>query len=168
MISQLQRRSMVVKRLKVFQIESIVRGYITGSAWSSYQENGTVCGRGLPPGLQESEKLQQPLWTPCTKAEVGGKDENISPAEAARIVGQAYADQIEQLSLELYKEANTYAAERAAAFGVLKDWLVKNGMKGKEMVEMPDDVALKSIDRYKRAYRSIVGKGWDAAEEAAA
>lgn len=81
MISQLQRRSMVVKRLKVFQIESIVRGYITGSAWSSYQENGTVCGRGLPPGLQESEKLQQPLWTPCTKAEVGGKDENISPAE---------------------------------------------------------------------------------------
>lgn len=72
---------MVVRRLKVFPIESIVRGYITGSAWSSYQRDGTVCGRALPAGLQESERLQQPLWTPSTKAEVGGKDENISPAE---------------------------------------------------------------------------------------
>ena len=72
---------MVVKSLKVFPIESIVRGYITGSAWSSYQRNGTVCGIALPAGLQESERLQQPLWTPSTKAEVGGKDENISPAE---------------------------------------------------------------------------------------
>ena len=80
-ISQVRRRSMVVKRLKVFPIESIVRGYITGSAWSSYQKNGTVCGLTLPTGLQESERLQQPLWTPSTKAEVGGKDENISRAE---------------------------------------------------------------------------------------
>ena len=81
MISQLQRRSMVVKRLKVLPIESIVRGYLTGSAWSSYQKNGTVCGVSLPTGLQESEKLPQPLWTPSTKAEPGEKDENISPAE---------------------------------------------------------------------------------------
>lgn len=78
---QLQERSMVVKRVEVFPIESIVRGYITGSAWSSYQEDGTVCGIRLPIGLQESEKLEQPLWTPSTKAEVGGKDENISPAQ---------------------------------------------------------------------------------------
>lgn len=211
MISQLKRRSMVVKRLKVFPIESIVRGYITGSAWSSYQKNGTVCGRALPTGLQESERLRQPLWTPSTKAEVGGKDENISPAEAARIVGQAHADQIEQLSLELYNKASTYAAERGIIiadtkfeFGLdesttpaavvlcdevltpdssrfwnaekyvvgrgqdsydkqyLRDWLVKNGLKGQESVEMPDDVAWKSIERYKEAYRSMVGKGWDA------
>lgn len=72
---------MVVKRLKVFPIESIVRGYISGSAWSSYQKNGQVCGITLPRGLQESEKFQQPLWTPSTKAELGGRDENISPAE---------------------------------------------------------------------------------------
>ena len=72
---------MVVKSLKVFPIESIVRGYITGSAWSSYQRNGKVCRIRLPAGLQESERLQQPLWTPSTKAEVGEKDENISPAE---------------------------------------------------------------------------------------
>ncbi|KAL9136178.1 MAG: hypothetical protein Q9175_002611 [Cornicularia normoerica] len=140
-----------------------------------------VCGRTLLPGLQESERLQQLLWTPSTKAEVGGKDENVSPAE----------DQIEELSLELYKKANTYAAERGiviadtkSEFGidesttpaavvlideVLKQPLLecrKNGLKAKERVEMPDDVALNSIDRYKEAYRAIVGKGWD--EEAAA
>ena len=80
---QLQKRSMVVKRLKVFPIESIVRGYIAGSAWASYQKNGTVCGIKLPIGLRESQQLQQPLWTPSTKAESGEKDENISPAAGA-------------------------------------------------------------------------------------
>ncbi len=79
-ISRLQRRSMAVKRLKMFPIESIVQGYITGSTWSSYQKNGTVCGIALPTGLQESERLHEPLWTPSTKAEIGGKDENISSA----------------------------------------------------------------------------------------
>lgn len=83
MVSQLQQRSMVVKRLKVFPIESIVRGYITGSAWSSYSKDGTVCGIKLDSGLEESEKLPEPLWTPSTKAELGGKDENISPAKGA-------------------------------------------------------------------------------------
>lgn len=83
--SQLQRRSMVVQRLKVFPIESIVRGYITGSAWSSYQKNGTVCDNALPTGLRESERLPQPLWTPSTKAEAGGKDENISPSEGGSL-----------------------------------------------------------------------------------
>lgn len=208
---------MVVKRLKVLPIESIVRGYITGSAWSSYQKDGTVCGIALPAGLQESERLQQPLWTPSTKAEIGGKDENISRAEAARIVGQAHADQIENISLEIYEKANAYAAERGIIiadtkfeFGLdesstpsavvlidevltpdssrfwsaekyevgrgqdsydkqyLRDWLVKNDLKAKEKVEMPDDVAANTIDRYREAYRTIVGKGWDAGEEAAA
>lgn len=77
---QLQQRSMVVKRLKVFPIESIVRGYITGSAWNSYQEDGTICGIQLPVGLRESQQLEPPLWTPSTKVELGGKDENISQA----------------------------------------------------------------------------------------
>ncbi len=81
MSTRLGRRSMVVKCLKVLPIESIGRGYITAASWSSYQRNGTICDRALPVGLQESERLQQPLWTPSTKAEAGGKDENISPAE---------------------------------------------------------------------------------------
>lgn len=82
-VRQLQYRSMVVKRLKVFPIESIVRGYITGSAWSSYKKDGTVNGVQVAPGLQESEKFPEPLWTPSTKAELGGKDENISAEEGA-------------------------------------------------------------------------------------
>ena len=79
--TKLGPRSMVVKRLKVLPIESIVRGYITGSAWCSYQKDGTVCGISLPSGLKESQKLEQSLWTPSTKAEFGGKDENISPEQ---------------------------------------------------------------------------------------
>lgn len=81
LVQQLSPRSMVVRSLQVLPIESIVRGYITGSAWSSYQKNGTVCGIQMPEGLQESEKLDRPLWTPSTKAEHGAKDENISPDE---------------------------------------------------------------------------------------
>lgn len=77
----LDGRCLEVKRTKVLPIESIVRGYITGSAWSSYQVSGTVCDMPLPPGLQESEKLERPLWTPSTKAEVGGTDVNISPGQ---------------------------------------------------------------------------------------
>ena len=86
LVKQLGSRSMAVKRVKVFPIESIVRGYIAGSAWISYQNDGTVCGITLPAGLKESEKLQRPLWTPSTKAELGSKDENISPEEGKRLL----------------------------------------------------------------------------------
>lgn len=81
MAPKLAPRSMVVKRLKVLPIESIVRGYLSGSAWNSYRETGTVCGIALPAGLRESERLRDPLWTPSTKAEIGAADENINPAK---------------------------------------------------------------------------------------
>lgn len=77
--SALRNRSMQVKRFKVLPIESIVRGYITGSAWKEYKKTGTVHGLSMPKGLRESEKLEKPLWTPSTKAEIGDHDENISP-----------------------------------------------------------------------------------------
>jgi len=77
--SSLRNRSMQVKRFRVLPIESIVRGYITGSAWKEYKKTGTVHGLAMPTGLQESEKLAEPLWTPSTKAELGDHDENISP-----------------------------------------------------------------------------------------
>ena len=79
--AQLESRSMVVKKIRMLPIESIVRGYITGSAWSSYQKDGTVCGITLAQGLKESQKLDCPIWTPSTKAEIGQHDENISPQE---------------------------------------------------------------------------------------
>ena len=81
LVKSLEPRCMVVKKLKVLPIESIVRGYLTGSAWTSYQKSGAFCGVALPPGLKESQKFERPLWTPSTKAGVGGKDENISPQQ---------------------------------------------------------------------------------------
>lgn len=104
MTAMLQRRSMQVQKLNVLPIESIVRGYITGSAWSEYQKSGTVHGLQMPVGLQESQKLEQPLWTPSTKAEQGAHDENISPAQAAVVIGKKYAKQVETLSLEIYSK----------------------------------------------------------------
>lgn len=101
--SQLKHRSMVVRRLKIFPIESIVRGYITGSGWAEYKRTGTVHGISMPTDLKESQKLEKPLWTPSTKAEVGGKDENISPAQARDIVGQKYAQKIEEYSIKAYE-----------------------------------------------------------------
>lgn len=101
---------MTVRRLKIFPLESIVRGYITGSAWSEYKKTGTVHGINMPSGLQESEKLEKPLWTPSTKAEVGDKDENISPEKAVEIVGEKYAKKIEELSLQVYSVVSTHKA----------------------------------------------------------
>ncbi|KAK2754856.1 Bifunctional purine biosynthetic protein ade1 [Arachnomyces sp. PD_36] len=106
-----RNRSMQVRKLKVFPIESIVRGYISGSAWESYKKTGKVNGMTMPEGLKESDKLEQPLWTPSTKAEQGANDENISPEQAAELVGK-YSAQIEKLSLDIYKKARDYAAER--------------------------------------------------------
>lgn len=91
-------RSIVVRRLKVFPVEVIVREYIAGSAWASYAKTGEVNGRRLPKALQESQELPEPIYTPTTKAEPGQHDENISIEEAANIVGDRHAKRIEELS----------------------------------------------------------------------
>ena len=111
-VKSLEGRSMVVGKYKIFAIEAIVRGYITGSAWSEYKKSGTMNGRKLREGLRESEKFDQPIYTPSTKAELGGKDENISIEQAAEIVGPKYAKKIEELALRLYETAHAYALER--------------------------------------------------------
>ncbi|KAL9633259.1 MAG: hypothetical protein Q9204_003473 [Flavoplaca sp. TL-2023a] len=104
---------MQVRKLEVFKIEAIVRGYITGSAWSSYQKDGTVCGIQIQPGLKESEAFPEgPIYTPSTKADLGDHDENIHPEKAKEIVGARYANRIEELALSLYRHAAAYAYER--------------------------------------------------------
>ncbi|KZZ86698.1 phosphoribosyl-aminoimidazole-succinocarboxamide synthase [Ascosphaera apis ARSEF 7405] len=109
----LQNRSMQVRKLKVFPVEAIVRGYITGSAWKEYQEKGTVHGLQMPKGLKESQEFPQgPIFTPSTKAEQGEHDENIHPDKVAELVGAEYASQIASLALQLYKVAHAYALER--------------------------------------------------------
>jgi phosphoribosylaminoimidazole-succinocarboxamide synthase len=104
---------MQVRRLKIFPIEAIVRGYVTGSAWKEYQRNGTVHQMPIVAGLKESEAFPQgAIYTPSTKAEAGQNDENISIAEAAEIVGPKYAQMIEDLAIKVYTTARDYAAER--------------------------------------------------------
>ncbi|KAF2176186.1 SAICAR synthetase [Zopfia rhizophila CBS 207.26] len=114
-VDSLRSRSMQVRRLRIFPLESIVRGYITGSAWSEYKKSGTVNGIPLPAGLIEGQKLATPLWTPSTKAEVGDKDENISVAKARELVGEEYAREIERRSLQIY----WVAAKRAEEVGII-------------------------------------------------
>ena len=99
----LERRSMQVRRFRIIPLESIVRGYITGSAWKEYQSEGPVHGIPMPKGLRESERLEKPIWTPSTKAEQGEHDENISPERAREIVGEEVAGKVERASLEIYE-----------------------------------------------------------------
>ena len=112
-------RSMKCKKLKMLPIECIVRGYITGSGWASYKENGTVCGIKLPEGLQESEKLPEPIYTPSTKAEVGDHDENISYERSIEVLekafpgkGEYYATKIKDCTITLYKKCAEYALSK--------------------------------------------------------
>lgn len=108
--------SMMCRKLNMLPIECIVRGYITGSGWESYKENGTVCGIRLPEGLSESDKLPEPVYTPSTKAEIGLHDENISFERSAEILeekfpgkGTGYAEQIRDYTIALYKKCAEYA-----------------------------------------------------------
>jgi len=109
--SQLARRSMIVKEAQPLAIECVVRGYMAGSGWKEYRKQQTVCGVRLPPGLQESAELPEPIFTPATKAE-SGHDENISFAEASRIVGEGIASQARDISLQLYRNGRDYARQR--------------------------------------------------------
>ncbi|KAK7687737.1 hypothetical protein QCA50_008955 [Cerrena zonata] len=106
---QLEGRTMLVKKATVIPLEAIVRGYITGSGWSEYKKSGTVHGIPLPAGLVESQKLPEPLFTPSTKAEQGQHDENISPEQAAALIGQKLCEKVSAAAIQLYKEAADYA-----------------------------------------------------------
>jgi phosphoribosylaminoimidazole-succinocarboxamide synthase len=108
---QLKGRSMLVKKAKVFPVECVARGYLTGSGLKDYNKTGKVCGIALPPGLRDSDRLPQPLFTPSTKAEAG-HDENISEEEAGRIIGAENIRALKQLTLMLYTRGVGYALQR--------------------------------------------------------
>ena len=101
-------RSMLVKKLKMIPIECIVRGYITGSGWKSYKQSGTICGIKLPEGLQESEKLPEPIFTPTTKAKEG-HDENISFDQVCDMIGKDLAIKLRDKTIEIYQKCSEYA-----------------------------------------------------------
>jgi phosphoribosylaminoimidazole-succinocarboxamide synthase len=109
--AEIARQAMVVRRARRLDVECVVRGYITGSAWAEYKERGTIAGLPAPTGLREGDKLPETLFTPTTKAEVG-HDENISMEEVARITGQEMAERLREASFILYRYAHDYALER--------------------------------------------------------
>ena len=124
-------RSMLVKRVEPLPIECVVRGYISGSGWKSYQKDCTICGISLPDGLKESDKLPEPLFTPSTKEEVGKHDINISFEEAVNRVGLEIAEKVRDLSLSIYRRGVEIAAKKGIIiadtkfeFGLLDDQIV--------------------------------------------
>lgn len=109
---QVEGRAIIVRKLNPLPVEAIVRGYIAGSGWKDYQKTGQICGIDIPQGLQLASKLEQPIFTPSTKAEQGLHDENIDFAKTVDLIGESLANQVKQVSLEIYTWARDYAAER--------------------------------------------------------
>ena len=126
--AQVRGRAMLVKRLKPLPVEAVVRGYLAGSGWKEYQENGQVCGVALPAGLQNASKLPEPIFTPATKADIGDHDENIDFERMVSIIGRPLAEQVRGVSIELYRRAADFAlaqgiiiADTKFEFGLDKD-----------------------------------------------
>jgi phosphoribosylaminoimidazole-succinocarboxamide synthase len=109
---EVRGRSVVVKRMRPLPVEAVVRGYLEGSGWKEYQENGKVCGIALPPGLKRASKLPQPILTPATKAEAGHHDENITYEQMAKELGEERARQVRDTAIALYRAAADYALTR--------------------------------------------------------
>jgi len=128
---QLQGRSMLVRRAKMFPIECVARGYLAGSGWKEYRDQGTVCGIALPDGLQDGSRLPEPMFTPATKSQDGSHDENIPFATAATVVGAENADELRRLTLAIYRKAAAHAescglilADTKFEFGTTPDGIV--------------------------------------------
>ena len=142
---ELEGRSVLVKKAKPLPVECIVRGYITGSGWKDYKATGSVCGYKLPEGLLESARLEQPLFTPSTKAELGEHDENISTARAAEILGKDIADQIESIALALFKEGRAWAESRGI---IIADTKFEFGLDENGNVVLGDEMLTPDSSRF--------------------
>ncbi|MBU0463063.1 MAG: phosphoribosylaminoimidazolesuccinocarboxamide synthase [Proteobacteria bacterium] len=140
----LDKRSMLVKKAEPLTIECIVRGYITGSGWNSYQKEGHVCGITLPKGLKESDKLEQPLFTPSTKAEIGDHDINISFDEAVKLIGSEKAEKLKNLSLAIYKKGAEYALSKGI---IIADTKFEFGMLDGEII-LIDEILTPDSSRF--------------------
>lgn len=208
---ELAGRSVLADRLDPVPIECVARGFITGSGWKEYIASGRVCGIPLPSGLEECERLPEPIFTPATKATTG-HDENISFDEMVEVVGAQTAEQLRQLTLTLYRRAFDYAAERGILiadtkfeFGrdregrlvwmdealtpdssrfwpadryrpgqsqpsfdkqYVRDWLVSSGWdREPPPPELPSEIVAGTLERYREAYRLLVGEDIDPRKE---
>ncbi|MDQ8046947.1 MAG: phosphoribosylaminoimidazolesuccinocarboxamide synthase [Solirubrobacteraceae bacterium] len=143
---EVKGRAVVVRKLKIVPIEAVVRGYITGSGWTDYQRTGKVSGIALPEGLQESQQLPEPIFTPSTKAELGDHDEAIDLEQAAEIVGDDdLLGRVKQLSLDLYAKAAEHARSRGL---ILADTKFEFGVDADGVLRVGDEVLTPDSSRY--------------------
>jgi phosphoribosylaminoimidazole-succinocarboxamide synthase len=140
---QIEGRSMLVKRARMIEIECVARGYISGSGWKEYREQGTVCGIRLPAGLRESERLPEPIFTPATKAQTG-HDENIPFERACELVGADLAARLRDLTLSIYTRAARYAETKGI---IIADTKFEFGFVGDELV-LGDEVLTPDSSRF--------------------
>jgi phosphoribosylaminoimidazole-succinocarboxamide synthase len=139
-------RGIRIRKLEMYPVECVVRGYLSGSGWREYRESGAVCGIDLPAGLRESDKLPEPIFTPATKAELGDHDENIDFARAAEIVGdRALMEELRRVSIELYEYAAGHAAERGI---ILADTKFELGRSAGAEVVLADEVLTPDSSRF--------------------
>src|SRR3954447_12927960 len=139
-------RSMVVRKLEIFPVECVVRGYLSGSGWKEYRQSGAVCGIGLPDGLRESDRLPEPIFTPATKADVGEHDENVDFDAAARIVGdRAVMEELRRLSLEIYSHAAAHAERNGI---ILADTKFEFGRGAGGEIVLADEVLTPDSSRF--------------------
>jgi phosphoribosylaminoimidazole-succinocarboxamide synthase len=138
---QIAGRSMIVRRARMFPVECVVRGYLSGSGWKDYRATGAVCGIRLPAGLRESEQLPEPIFTPAAKVNTGGHDQNIAFAQVEEMVGIETAATLKRLTLEIYAKASSYAAAKGVILADTKfefGWIDGVGMVLADEVLTPD------------------------------
>lgn len=151
---QIKGRSMVVKKLKALPIEAVVRGYLIGSGWRDYQTTGAVCGIKLPSGMQMAAKLDEPIFTPATKAAMGEHDENIDFDTMSDVVGRDLAQQIRDVSIALYTKASDYAARQGI---IIADTKFEFGLDENGTLTLMDEVLTADSSRFWPADQYQVG-----------
>ena len=153
-LEQVQGRAVVAKRLKPILVEAVVRGYLAGSGWKDYQETGKVCGIALPEGLENAQKLPEPIFTPAAKAELGEHDENISFEQVIALIGEKLAKQIREVSIRLYQEASEYAASRGI---IIADTKFEFGLDVDGQLVLMDEILTADSSRFWPAETYHVG-----------
>jgi phosphoribosylaminoimidazole-succinocarboxamide synthase len=143
---EVSERAMRVRRLEMYPVECVVRGYLSGSGWKEYRESGAVCGIELPAGLLESDRLPRPIFTPATKAEIGDHDENVDFDRAAEIVGdRALMEELRRVSIEVYERGAEHAAERGI---ILADTKFEFGHHAGSEIVLGDEVLTPDSSRF--------------------
>lgn len=149
-------RAVRVRKLEMYPVECVVRGYLSGSGWKEYQETGAVCGVGLPDGLRESDKFPRPIFTPATKAELGDHDENVDFDRAAEIVGDRHLmEELRRISIEIYEYGANHAAEKGI---ILADTKFEFGSYAGAEIVLGDEVLTPDSSRYWPADQYEPGK----------